>query len=170
MQACPAAKWSKCRDCGDILDGARCVMQSDSWCTKVHHQMSAGGSCRKKRATPLAAGGRSPSRGVRGSFYGNSFRRMFITWRPVMRSSGRSTWIQVKYSLEKLCSLCVVNKTCISLTTVSRNDTLAAELADEVKETANLLTTCEQFMKMYTWSRARSGKYTSRLLKTCRAC
>ena len=131
--------------------------------------MSAGGSCCKKRATPLAAGRRSPSRSVRGSFYGNSFRRMFSKCRPVMRSSGRSTGIQVNYSLEKLCSLCVVNRTGISLTTVSRNDPLAAELANEVKERANLLTTCEQFMKMYTWCRARSGKYTSRLLKKCRA-
>ena len=40
-------------------------------------------------------------------------------------------------------NLCVVNKTCISLTTVREKDSFAAKMANEVNETDNLLTTCE---------------------------
>ena len=109
--------------------------------------MSVGGSCCKKRATPWTQGEGVPQ-GRQGFF----LRQLLPADVQHMTASDALQWrINIKYSLEKLVDLCVVNRTGISLTTVSRNDPLAAELANEVKETANLLTTCEQFMKMIAW-------------------
>ena len=45
--------------------------------------------------------------------------------------------------MEKFVDLCVVNKTCISLTTVTEKNPFTTKLAYEVKETANSLTSCE---------------------------
>ena len=45
--------------------------------------------------------------------------------------------------LEKFFDLCVVNKTCISLTTVTEKNPCTTKLAYEVKETDNSLTSCE---------------------------
>ena len=45
--------------------------------------------------------------------------------------------------MEKFVDLCVVNKTWISLTTVTEKNPFTAKLAYEVKETDNSLTSCE---------------------------
>ena len=51
--------------------------------------------------------------------------------------------INRKRKLEKFVDLCVVNKTCISLTTVTEKNPFTTKLAYEVKETDNSLTSCE---------------------------
>ena len=55
-------------------------------------------------------------------------------------STSSITRINRKRRMEKFVDLCVVNKTCISLTTVTEKNPFTAKLAYEVKETNNSLT------------------------------
>ena len=53
-------------------------------------------------------------------------------------------WINRKRRLEKFVDSCVVNKTCISLTTVTEKNSFTTKLAYDVNETGNPLTSCDK--------------------------
>ena len=54
-----------------------------------------------------------------------------------------------KRRLEKFVDLCVVNKTCISLTTVTEKNSFTTKLAYDVNETGNPLTSCDKRRRVF---------------------